>query len=1108
MTTKSRVWMLAADGSGAASKARPTRGSAADRGVRPTFFSGLVALVILAAGAAAQTPSATLVGRIVDASHAGVPGAAIKVRDVNTNEVRTAESQPDGQYTISNLPPGAYDVTIEKSGFKQLRESNLELQVEQTARLDAQLEVGMASQSVEVKADVPLLNTETSSRGDVISSHEISDMPLNGRDFNDLAFLVAGVQPAEQGGKGSPYVMNGARADASNVVIDGLNDQNPRDAGAQARPPLDSLQEFRLQTSGYSAEYGRLAGGVVNMVLKSGGNQVHGSVFEFLRNDFFDAPNVFDAGKSELRRNQFGATIGGPVTIPKLYSGRDRTFFLVSWESFRQVQGTNSLGVVPSDLERQGNFSQTRDATGKLILLKDPLATGSCTATNASACFLNNTIPGSRFSTISQQLLSLYPSPNLTGPNNSIVNVSAPDNYDSFVFKVDQRLSDKDNLAVRALKRWETSTNAFSGSPVGTFGATTDTAQSLYGLSETRVFTPGLINEFRVGLTRTTDAELSAHSGTNWAAKYGIPGTTTDPSLEGFPKFAITGYETFGDSTTNPIRYAVNDYNLNDVVTWNKGKHSLKIGGDILRVQYFQPTNSNFNGTFTFNGKSTNNGFADFLLGFMSSTSRKIGTVTNHIYSTAYGAFVQDDYKVLPNLTLNLGLRYEIQKMPYEKDGQMSNYVPSIGKALIAGTTNIPNWQAIVANAGLTGFVALASDYGLPKSLVNTNYDNFAPRIGFAWRPFGNNRTVVRSGYGVFYTGSRLSAIRTDLTGGFPFSIAQSFTGSASNPTLLTLANPFPASLTKVSGVTTANGYEVNPPSPYLESWNFTIERDLGMGVGLEVGYAGSKGTHLGRKYDVNQELRTPTLTSRQYPGFGDIQYYSFGFNSSYNSGTVTVRRRFSHGLLFRTNYTYGKSIDDNSGLNYAGDGGFQGAQDSRNLLSERGRSDFDIRHVFSMNFAWQIPLRQNLLVRGWQINGSGTAYSGQPFTPQLSGPSIDLAQATRPDRTANGALPNPSAGLWFATSAFVTVPDTAFRFGNSGRNILDGPGTVAINLALAREFRIGERNRVKFRWETFNTTNHANFQLPNVTLDKANAGTIIATKPARVMQLGLCYQF
>jgi hypothetical protein len=319
-----------------------------------------------------QTSIATLVGRITDPSHAGVPGATIQVRNVNTNESRTAQSQADGEYTLSNLPPGTYEVIVDKTGFRRLRESNLELQVEQTARLDAQLLIGTTSETVEVKADVPLLNTETSSRGDVITSTEITEMPLNGRDFNDLAFLVAGVQPAEQGGKGSPYVANGARADASNVLIDGLNDENPRDAGAQARPPLDSLQEFKFQTSGYSAEYGRLAGGVVSMVLKSGGNQLHGALFEYFRNDLLDARNFFDAGKSELRRNQFGGTISGPVIIPKLYNGRDKTFYFVSWESFRGVQGSNSLGIVPTTLERNGDFSQSFDANGKPILIKDP----------------------------------------------------------------------------------------------------------------------------------------------------------------------------------------------------------------------------------------------------------------------------------------------------------------------------------------------------------------------------------------------------------------------------------------------------------------------------------------------------------------------------------------------------------------------------------------------------------------------------------------------------------------------------------------------------------------------------------------------------------------
>ena len=1072
-------------------------------------------LLALAGAALAQAPTATLVGHVVDASRAGVPGAAIKVRNLDTNQTRTTLATGTGDYTVSALAPGPYEISIEKTGFKTVRETKIVLEADQSARLDVELPVGSVSESVEVTSAPPLLNTEASSRGDVISPTEIAEMPLNGRDFNDLAFNVAGVQPAEQSFKGSPYVVNGARADASNVLIDGINDQTPRDASAQARPPLDSLQEFKLLTTGYSAEYGRLAGGVVSMVLKSGTNQLHGSLFEFLRNDDLDARNFFDQAKSKLRRNQFGAQLGGPLTIPKFYSGHNRTFFLVSWESYRQVQGTNQLGVVPTDRERTGDFSQSFDATGKLILIKDPTASGSCTQTVRTACFQNNIIPGNRISTIGQALMSYYPHPNLTGANNLIVNADNGDFWDNFLFKVDQRLGEKDNFSVRALTRWEDSTNPFSGTGLGGFGSTTSSTQELYGLSETRIFTPNLVSEFRVGVTRTVSAENSANQGISYAQKLGIPGTTTDPNLLGFPKFSITGYETVGDSTSNPIRYTVTNYDVNGVVTWNKGKHSIKFGGDMLRTEYYQPTNSNFNGTFTFNGKTSNNGIADVLLGYPSSTSRKIGTVTNHILQNNYGLFVQDDYKILPSLTLNLGLRYEISGAPFEKDGLETSYVPSLGKAVIGSDATLGgNLPAILAADGLTGLVLTAQQAGLPESLVNTKYNNFAPRVGFAWRPFGNTRTVIRSGYGIFYTGSRLSAARTDITGGFPFSTAQSFTGSTSNPNLLTLANPFPSSLAKVTGVTTTAGYEVNAPSPYLQSWNFTIERELGQGVALEVGYTGSKGTHLGRKYDINQEIRLPNnaLANGQYPrpfpGFTDIEYYAFGYNSSYQAGTVTVHKRFQKGLFFRANYTYGKSIDENSGLNYAGSGGYQGAQTSLDPFLERGRSDFDIRHVFSMNFAWQSPFRQSIFTRGWQLAGTGSAYSGQPFTPQLSGPSSDLAQATRPDRVANGSLANPGPNGWFDLSAFMTVPDSAFRFGNSGRNILDGPGTLAVNLSLAREFHIAERNRFQVRWEVFNFTNHTNFQLPNVTLDKANAGTITSNKPARVMQFGAKYQF
>jgi len=428
--------------------------------------------------------------------------------------------------------------------------------------------------------------------------------------------------------------------------------------------------------------------------------------------------------------------------------------------------------------------------------------------------------------------------------------------------------------------------------------------------------------------------------------------------------------------------------------------------------------------------------------------------------------------------------------------------------------------SSIVAGVGLTGMVGVASDFGLPKSTVRTDYKDLAPRIGFAWRPFHDNHTAVRGGYGIFYTGSRLSAIRTDISGGFPFSITQTFNGSTSNPGQITLSNPFPSALAKDQGITTPNGFAVNAPEPYLQSWNFTIERELGKGVAIEVGYTGSKGTHLGRKYDINQQLRNQNpglaLADGTCPScprpfsnfFGDIEFYSFGATSHYNAGTVTLRKQSSKSLSFRANYTYSKSIDQNSGLNYAGDGGFKGfAQDSLNLNSERGRSDFDIRHVFSTSVIYQLPFTRNILVRGWQLAGTGTAYSGQPFTPVQTG-TVDKGQPTRPDRIASGALSNPSHLAWFNLAAFQVVPLTAFRYGNSGRNILDGPGSLAINLSVSRNFSISEYGRLQFRWEAFNLTNHTNFQLPNTSIDTAAGGSITKANGARVMQLALIYRF
>jgi hypothetical protein len=437
---------------------------------------GQLGLLLVVGMVLAQNPTATLVGTVRDPTAAVVPTAVIKIRNLATNEGRETLSDENGEFTITNLAPGEYEVTVLKEGFQTHRATGLQLMVDQLARVDYALTVGATTESVQVQASVPLLNTENAVKGEVMVTAEIVEMPLNGRDFADLAHLVPGVMRKAQGGQGSSFAVNGARADNTNFIIDGFNDQNPRGAAAQARPNLDALQEFKMQTSGYSAEHGRLAGGVMNMVLKTGGNDVHVVIFEFVRNDIFDARNFFDAGKSKLRRNQFGGTLSGPVWIPKLYDGSDRSFFLFSWESYRQIIGLNRLGIVPTALERMGDFSETAQP------LRDPLLSGTCTAQNRAACFPGNQIPASRISPIAQKAMAYYPLPNRPGQaNNYRVNVNDTDFWDAFVMKFDQRLTSKDNISYRYLKRYNRTQNPFSGSDLGIFGHRVRNNQSLMG---------------------------------------------------------------------------------------------------------------------------------------------------------------------------------------------------------------------------------------------------------------------------------------------------------------------------------------------------------------------------------------------------------------------------------------------------------------------------------------------------------------------------------------------------------------------------------------------------------------------------------------------------
>jgi len=1081
-----------------------------------------------------QAPTATLVGQVVDPTNANIPGATITIKNMATNETRTTKTDATGQYTVSNLAPGVYEVTISMVGFNQLKESNLELTADQTARLDAALQTGTATESVTVSADVGLLNTETSSKGDVITPVEIAEIPLNGRDFNNLAFTVAGAQPAEQNAKGAPYVANGSRADSSGVFIDGINDESPRDAGSQISPPLDSIQEFRMETSNYTSEYGRLSGSVVNMVTKSGGNRFHGSLFDYIRNDLFDAPpynfSTVPLAKTKLRQNQFGGDFSGPVWIPHIYNGHDRTFFQLSLESLRNVQGTNQYGIVPTMLERSGNFSQSiagspyyfhNPKVSTKTACAPPPAPAKPTAAQIAGCLYPAPyyqIP--TLDSVAQNLLAYYPLPNIPnaapGTNNYVLDTDSVSNWNNGLVKIDQKLTSKDQLSGLFLRRYSLSTNPTSGSNLGTFGSNTTSHQTLIAISETRVFTPNLVNAFHFGRTRTVSAENADDAGTNYALQLGISGTTTDPAVLAFPSFKPSGFESIGDNGSLPITYVVNDYDGSDLVTWTKGRHTFKFGGDILHVQLFQPTNTDKNGAFTYNGKFTDtttaNALADLLAGYPATSILMTGGTTNHLLQTNYAGFAQDNLKASQRLTLNLGLRYELQTLPSEQNGQLTNFVPALGQIVYTNASTVPNLPAMLAQSGLTNDYVSSQAAGFPAALIKVNPLRLSPRIGFALRPFSNDRTVIRGGYGIFYTGIRLSVIRTNLAGQYPFSATETY--SAVNPgsstaglSFIASTNPFPASGGSLSGILTPNGYDPNPPSANLQSYNLTVEQDLGWGMALEVAYAGSKGTHLAQEEDYNQERVSGVTASRPFPQFSAITMLYYNGDSNYNAFQATVRRRFEHGLFFRANYTYAKSLDSQSGANYAGAGGYSMFQNVLNPSAEYGLSDFDIRNNFSATAVYRVSSRHYAL-RDWQASGNLLAYSGQPFTVKVSG-SQDLGQATRPNQLCAGTLSNRTLSEWFNPACYAVPPSGTY--GNTGRNTLEGPDSVVLNLAVGRVFTLPrEYGSFEFRLEGFNALNHPSFGYPTATIGSTTTAGVISstTGNQRLVQISGRYSF
>jgi Carboxypeptidase regulatory-like domain len=1025
----------------------------------------------------AQGPAASVTGEVRDPSGAIIAVAKVTVRNTATNVDHSTVTDAAGIYVVNALQPGPYEIEVESPGFKREVRGGIVLEVAQAARVDFTLQLGNTADSVSVTASASLVETETASTGQVVDNRKVTELPLNGRLFYDLTLLVPGAyQPAENSTVGYRGGFNVAGADETenNFSVNGIDNNDSGINGPTFWPSIDSIQEFKVLTGIFPAEYGHSAGSQVIVVTKSGTNEFHGSAFEFLRNQFLDANNYFapPGTQTPYKQNQFGGTLGGPIR-------KNKTFFFYSYEGLRLREGITSLATIPTQAMLTGNFSALL-SLAKPIQLKNPLT---------GAPFAGDVIPQSMLSHLGGLLAAYYPAPTSPTPagqlpsSNYDFNETQTSTMNENSLRIDHSFSAADNLYGNYNRyndpQFLPQNTLCGSSTLPGFGCNAGLTTQLGAVDETHIFTPSLINDFRAGVNRLVQPRIQQDVTATFP---GLPGAFLGylANNTGVPSTSVTGYSTLGGATNLPSNRLDTTYQLIDNMTWIKGKHSIKFGGDWRKFMSTNLQTSNGRGSLSFTGSAPGptSGYpmADLLLGLPTTTSRNPYSPWFYERLGSASAFIQDDYKITPWLTLNIGLRYEFEGVISEKYGRMSSFDPTV-----------PG-----------GGLRVEDENGLGNTLYQPDYKNFAPRFGFAWQPTHKSSTVVRGGYGIFYNQTTTLNGFYTLATNAPFRDPQTFTSTTANPIQLDV-NPFPASLSANSS--TASGISPYFPTAYVQQWDLDVERQLGQDILLDVGYRGSKGTDLPLSYNPNQPLPGTGNAGRPYQNFGNITYYIDTGNSEFNSLIARLDKRLSHGVSMLVSYTYGKSIDEGSGPASASDAS-GGPQNSRDLFAgERGLSDFNVRNRLVMSPIWALPFGRSgktfsdKLIGGWQLSGIFTVQSGRPFTARESGNiSLTLQDADRPNAVP-GCNPNngpKSVNEWMNISCF-TLPATG-TFGDVGRNTLTGPGMVDLDMAIARVFNIKERARLQLRGEAFNTANHPIFEQPNATQNSPSFGKITET--------------
>ena len=1103
-------------GAGNPARSRLSAGSGRlKRRLRPRLGALQLLIALLASllhgVASAQVASASILGVVVDESSAAAPGVTVTAREESTGFTRTTLTNSEGGYAIEALLPGSYTVTATKLGFRATTAEHVQLSVSQKALLDLKLYVGEGRESVTASGTVSPVQTNEASIGYLFDSRTVEELPLDTRNIVALVTLGPGAIPrqlggfthdvvndVQQGSRGSVAFnppINGSRSTMNAFELDGAYDTDRNTFAIAVYPPLESVEELRVQTSGASAEFPQAGGGSIDVVTRSGTRQFHGSAFEYLQNGATDARNYFDdptLASPVVRQNQFGGSLGGRMPFPN-------TFFFATYEGLRSDIGSPVQSLVPPAQLRTGDF------TGQDIIY-DPLTLDS---TGARVPFPGDLIPATRIDPIATSFLTQYePLPNLNnGDGNNYVDETPNTNRnDSFSTRVDHQFRNQSQFSARYTYNGER--NIIAGSfPLRPTEENVRAQQAALSYTYSGA---SWLNEARFSFTRMSmyDTPESAFQ-TNVIQQLGIEGLTSDPANYGLPYFQLSDYSLVTDDPTLPQVQRDNFWNASDSVSWTRGAHTIKTGFDWIHFQLNYQQNEMARGSYTYTGVFTSangtpgptgDGLADFLLGFPQNTSRDEGNTQAYLRQNSFGGFVQDDWRVTPRLTLNLGLRYEFVTPYTETRGDLLNLVYAPGP-----NSPPPQLQRV-------------------SQAVSADTRNFAPRVGLAWRlpqlPFSKGETVFRAGYGIYYSPEIAVEIYDLLLNGI---VVQNNLTDGSQAPVLTTRNGFPQ--TASTGLPTYFGIDPHAPTPYVQQWNAGFQHEFAGHILGEVSYLGSKGTHLGRFRQFNTPLQTETgadlsprpgdlQSLRTWPSLGEIVQRQHIANSSYNALQAKAEKRLTGHVSLLASFVWSKSIDDADTV-IPGFYDSVGAQDENNLRLERALSSFNVGRRISGGYVIALPAVRALgpVLRNWQLTGTITLQDGVPVN--IFYDAYDPANTGLPNRP--NIVPGVSLTLprsqrtpeeFFNTAAF-TSP-APYTFGDAGRNILNGPGNNVFDMALHRRFPIRERGALEFRAEAFNIFNHPNWGIPGPYADFGAPyfGGILGVGDPRRLQFAIRYDF